>query len=87
MKEAPYTDPDGYPSWQPDPRTRARDAHGRKEKAARERLQDIQFLIKANEKTLDFLKAEEAEVAAKIFALAIEYKKALHSDWADEATA
>jgi hypothetical protein len=51
--EAPYTDPDGYPSWQPSEEVRHNDAVHRRQrflnenvKTAREALKNAQALVK-----------------------------------------
>lgn len=67
--EAPYLDPDGYPSWQPNPLTREGDAIARRWRETNYQLKDIKFLIDATRMTLVHLQAQELELEQKLSAI------------------
>lgn len=58
---APYVDPDGYPSWQPDPEVRSNDAISRRVRSAKAIRQAKANLIAAENAVVD--------ARARLFAL------------------
>jgi hypothetical protein len=63
---APYTDPDGFPSWQQSPIIREMDASARRQTLAKETLRQLRNMIEGTQRTLEYLRTQEAINEARL---------------------
>lgn len=65
MTEAPYRDPAGAPSWQPNPEVRASDAWNREWASHVEKVRKLEEMIAKVEDTWDYLRGELEKAKAE----------------------